>query len=118
MKAVIAGAGVEISALGYYPNPLAPDPDEAAVAVFHIKRVIEARHCWDWGRSTPSSGAIGRSRSTRTGHRFEAVWPPLVAFAEEHGVRIGIENCPMFFTKDEWPGGKNLATTPTIWRRM
>lgn len=24
----------------------------------------------------------------------------------------------MLFTKDEWPGGKNLATTPAIWRRM
>ena len=24
----------------------------------------------------------------------------------------------MLFTRDEWPGGKNLATTPAIWRRM
>jgi sugar phosphate isomerase/epimerase len=24
----------------------------------------------------------------------------------------------MLFTKDEWPGGKNLATTPAIWRKM
>ena len=50
--------------------------------------------------------------------RFLEVWRPLVAFAEEQGVRIGIENCPMFFTGDEWPGGKNLATRPAIWRRM
>jgi sugar phosphate isomerase/epimerase len=49
--------------------------------------------------------------------RFLATWRPLVKFAEEHGVRIGIENCPMLFTKDEWPGGKNLLTTPAIWRR-
>ena len=33
-------------------------------------------------------------------------------------MRIGIENCPMLFTGDEWPGGKNLATSPAIWRRM
>ena len=44
--------------------------------------------------------------------RFLEVWPPLIQFAEQHGVRIGIENCPMFFTGDEWPGGKNLASTP------
>ncbi len=50
--------------------------------------------------------------------RFLEVWPPLVRFAEEHGVRIGIENCPMFFTADEWPGGKNLAHSPAVWRRM
>jgi sugar phosphate isomerase/epimerase len=24
----------------------------------------------------------------------------------------------MLFTRDEWPGGKNLATTPVIWKKM
>jgi sugar phosphate isomerase/epimerase len=33
-------------------------------------------------------------------------------------VRIGIENCPMLFSKDEWPGGKNIATSPKLWRRL
>jgi sugar phosphate isomerase/epimerase len=42
----------------------------------------------------------------------------LVAHAESKSVRIGIENCPMLFTQDEWPGGKNLATSPAIWRHM
>ena len=49
--------------------------------------------------------------------RFLKTWKPIVRFAEDHGVKIGIENCPMSFTKDEWPGGKNLMTTPVIWRR-
>lgn len=118
VKAVMAGAGVEISALGYYPNPLAPDPDEAAVAVSHIKRVIEAAALLGLGTVNTFVGRDWTKSVDENWPRFEAVWPPLVAFAEAHGVRIGIENCPMFFTKDEWPGGKNLATTPTIWRRM
>jgi len=50
--------------------------------------------------------------------RFLDTWQPLVKFAEEQNVRIGIENCPMLFTNDEWPGGKNLAISPAIWRRM
>jgi sugar phosphate isomerase/epimerase len=50
--------------------------------------------------------------------RFLEVWKPLVGHAEARGVKIGIENCPMLFTNDEWPGGKNLATTPAIWRKM
>jgi sugar phosphate isomerase/epimerase len=50
--------------------------------------------------------------------RFLEVWRPLVRFAEDHGVRIAIENCPMLFTVDEWPGGKNLAHSPAIWRQM
>jgi sugar phosphate isomerase/epimerase len=45
-------------------------------------------------------------------------WKPIVDLAEKHGVRIGIENCPMLFTADEWPGGKNLASSPAIWRRL
>jgi sugar phosphate isomerase/epimerase len=50
--------------------------------------------------------------------RFLKTWRPLLAFAEDHGIRIAIENCPMSFTRDEWPGGKNLACSPVIWRRM
>ena len=50
--------------------------------------------------------------------RFLKTWRPLIAFAEDHGIKIGIENCPMLFTNDEWPGGKNLAMCPAIWRRM
>ena len=49
---------------------------------------------------------------------FAKVWPPIVRFAEERGVKIAIENCPMLFTKDEWPGGQNIASTPANWRKM
>jgi sugar phosphate isomerase/epimerase len=49
---------------------------------------------------------------------FLTVWPPLVRRAEELGVTLGIENCPMLFSGNEWPGGKNLATAPAVWRRM
>ena len=49
---------------------------------------------------------------------FRSVWPDLVRHAEAAGVRIGIENCPMLFSKDEWPGGKNLAISPSVWRKM
>jgi sugar phosphate isomerase/epimerase len=50
--------------------------------------------------------------------RMLQTWKPIVDLAEKHGVRIGIENCPMLFTQDEWPGGKNLASSPAIWRRL
>ncbi|MBC7256745.1 MAG: sugar phosphate isomerase/epimerase [Chloroflexi bacterium] len=118
IKQLLAETGVSISGLGYYPNPLAPDPDEAATYVEHIKKVIQAAE--RLGIKTVNT-FIGRdwTKSVEDNWcRFLHTWRPLVAFAEEHGVRIGIENCPMLFTADEWPGGKNLATTPTIWRRM
>jgi sugar phosphate isomerase/epimerase len=118
VKAVMADVGVEISGLGYYPNPLAPDPEESAVAVDQIKRVIRAASLLGLDVVNTFVGRDWTKSVDDNWHRFEAVWPPLIAFAEEHGVRIGIENCPMLFTVDEWPGGKNLATTPAIWRRM
>ena len=33
-------------------------------------------------------------------------------------MKIAIENCPMIFSHDEWPGGDNLAYSPAIWREM
>jgi len=41
-----------------------------------------------------------------------------VRYAQNEGVRVAIENCPMLFSRDEWPGGKNLAHSPAVWRRM
>jgi sugar phosphate isomerase/epimerase len=114
----MAAAGVAISGLGYYPNPLAPDLAEARVYVEHLRRVIQAARLLglsvvntfvgrDWTKSVEDNWA-----------RFLETWRPLIRFAEDLGIKIGIENCPMAFTEDEWPGGKNLATSPKIWRRM
>jgi sugar phosphate isomerase/epimerase len=115
---LMASAGVEISGLGYYPNPLAPDRAEAAVYIDHIKRVIEAAALLDLGIVNTFIGRDWTRSVDENWPRFLEVWPPLVNFAEDHGLRIGIENCPMLFTEDEWPGGKNLAASPAIWRRM
>lgn len=109
---------IEISGLGYYPNPLSPDAAEADSAVQHLRRVIEGARIL----SVPVVNTfIGRdwTRSMKDNwDRFHKVWPDLVRFAEDQGVRIAIENCPMLFTQDEWPGGKNMAVSPAIWRRM
>ena len=109
---------VSISTLGYYPNPLAPDPEEATLAVAHLKKVIAAAKAL--GVSVVST-FVGRdwTRSIEDNWpQFLRVWPDLIKFADDRGIRIAIENCPMLFTRDEWPGGKNLANSPLIWRRM
>jgi sugar phosphate isomerase/epimerase len=113
-----AEAGIEISGLGYYPNPLAPDKEEAAVYIDHIKDVIRAAALLDVGVVNTFIGRDWSKSYDDNWPRFKEVWPPLIAFAEEHNIRIGIENCPMYFSDDEWPGGKNLAHTPAMWRRM
>jgi sugar phosphate isomerase/epimerase len=111
-------AGVSISALGYYPNPLTPNAQEARVYINHLKKVIKAAALLgvkvvntfigrDWTKSVDDNWP-----------RFQRVWPPLIKYAADRGIKIGIENCAMLFSQDEWPGGKNLACTPAIWRRM
>ena len=110
--------GVSISALGYYPNPLAADRKEAKVYIDHIKRVIRAAELLGVGRMNTFVGRDPAKSVEENWPRFRQVWKPLVAYAAVRGVRIGIENCPMLFSGDEWPGGKNLAHCPAIWRRM
>ncbi|GAC1427473.1 MAG: sugar phosphate isomerase/epimerase [Chloroflexota bacterium] len=118
VRSLMQRTGVSISALGYYPNPLSADDAERAVAADHIRAVIDAAALL--GLSTVNT-FVGRDPARSVDGnwpRFREVWPPLVRYAGERGIRIGIENCPMFFTADEWPGGKNLATSPALWRRM
>lgn len=118
VKTWLKDYGVAISGLGYYPNPLTPDEAEAQVYIDHIKQVIKAAALLEVGVMNTFVGRNWTQSVDENWPRFMEVWPPLIQFAEEQGVRIGIENCPMLFTQDEWPGGKNLATTPAIWRRM
>ena len=118
VNGIMAEAGVTISGLGYYPNPLAPDQAEAERYVQHIRKVIQATSLLGLKRMNTFVGRDWTKSVDDNWPRFCDTWKPLVKLAEDHGVRIGIENCPMLFSKDEWPGGKNLATTPAIWRRM
>jgi sugar phosphate isomerase/epimerase len=118
VNGVMAQHKVAISGLGYYPNPLAPDPAEAQVYVDHLKQVILAAELLGVGVVNTFVGRDWTRSLADNWPRFLATWKPLIQFAEDHGVKIGIENCPMLFTGDEWPGGKNLARSPAIWRRM
>lgn len=110
--------GIEISALGYYPNPLCPDVEEAGKYVEHIQKVIAASAKLGINRMNTFIGRDWKKSVDDNWPRFLQTWPELIRYAEQQQVRIGIENCPMSFTRDEWPGGKNLACTPAIWRRM
>ncbi len=118
VRGLVNRTGVQISGLGYYPNPLHPDPAHRERVVAHLKRVIQAAPLFgvhvantfigrDWTKSVADNWTM-----------FDEIWPDIANFAEQHQVRIGIENCPMLFSANEWPGGTNLATTPAIWRRM
>lgn len=110
--------GVAISALGYYPNPLCPDRAEAEIYITHIKRVIDAAVLLGINMVTTFIGNDWHKNVDDNWPRFVEVWGPLLDYAKANKTKIGIKNCAMFFTDDEWPAGKNIAYSPKIWRRM
>ncbi|HQV69180.1 MAG TPA: sugar phosphate isomerase/epimerase [Thermoflexales bacterium] len=118
INALMKKTGLEISSLGYYPNPMHPDPEHRATVIAHLKKVIVAAQMI----GVPIVGTFVGRDQTKTVEAnlqmFGEVWTPIVKFAADHGIKIAIENCPMIFSNDEWPGGQNLATTPYIWRKM
>lgn len=118
VRRLVQETGVSISGLGYYPNPLSPDLDESRRTVAHLERVLEAAAELGLAQVNTFVGRDWTRSVDDQWGRFLETWRPLVARAEKLGVRIGIENCPMLFSRDEWPGGKNLAVSPSIWRRM
>jgi sugar phosphate isomerase/epimerase len=110
--------GGALSGHGYYPNTLSADRAESELAVSHLHRLIDAAAALGVGVVNSFVGRDPSKSIEANWPRFLETWTPLVDHAEKSGVRIGIENCPMLFTQDEWPGGKNLATSPAVWRKM
>jgi len=110
--------GIEISGLGYYPNPLDPDEEKSKFYVSHIMKVIDASVLLGVNKINTFIGRDKNKTIDENFERFLKIWKPLIQYAESKNVKVGIENCPMIFSRDEWPGGNNLATTPPIWRRM
>lgn len=113
-----ADKGVEISSLAYYPNTMDPDIKKRVTHIEHLYKLIDAASRLGVNMVTTF---IGRDPNKNVEENLEIVkkvWPPILKYAERIGVKIGIENCPMLFTNDEWPGGQNLMTTPSNWRRV
>lgn len=109
---------VSISGLGYYPNPLDPDTAKSEFYIEHIKKIIRACN----QLNVPVMNTfIGRDQNLNMQDNlalFKKLWQPIIETAKQEDIKIGIENCPMFFTNDEWPGGKNLAISPAVWDIM
>lgn len=110
--------GIEIAALAYFPNPMSDDEETAERARGHLNKVIDAAALMKVNLVTTFIGKNKTKTIEENLELMEEIWPPILKYAEARGVKIAIENCPMYFTQDEWPGGNNLAVNPQVWRRM
>lgn len=118
VQALVKKHGVAIAGLGYYPNPLDADFQHRRVVVAHLKKVIDAAAALRIGVVNTFIGRDPNLSIEANWPRLLAVWPEIVRHAESAGIKLGIENCPMLFSRDEWPGGKNLAVSPAVWRGL
>ena len=109
---------MENSSLAFYPNPLDPNEEKQKATVDHLMNVIRASAKLGVNRVTTFIGRDQTLTIEENLQKMVPVWQPILALAEELNVQIGIENCPMLFGPDQWPGGQNLMTTPAIWRKV
>lgn len=117
-KAYAAEKKVALSALAYYPNPLDEDLEKRQLVIDHIYSVIDAAKLMEINLVTTFIGRMPSKTISENLTEVEKVWKPILAYAEKQKVKIAIENCPMLFTEDEWPGGQNLMTTPALFRKI
>jgi sugar phosphate isomerase/epimerase len=118
VRATLARHGIAISALAYYPNNLHPDDAHREEVNAHLRRVIDAAAALGVDTVGTFAGNDKDRPLPENLERFRRIWPPLVQYAGEREVKLAIENCPMIFSWDEWPGGNNLAWSPAIWDEM
>lgn len=109
---------VSLSALAYYPNPLDEDLTKREQVIQHLYSVIDAAKLLDVNLVTTFLGRMPSKPISENLAEMVKVWQPILAHAEKQQVKIAIENCPMLFTEDEWPGGQNLMTTPALFRKI
>lgn len=109
--------GLEISSLAYYPNYFDPDPETAEFSRNHLKKAIKAASLLGVDNVGTFVGRDSNKSVEESLKDFKRVFTNLVKYAEDHNIKIAIENCPMLW-KDRWPGGNNLAATPEIWAQM
>jgi len=118
VKELVASKGLEISSLAFYPNTMDPDLDKRNAAIEHLKAVICASAKLGVGMVTTFIGKDQYKTIEENIELFKEIWPGLIALAEEKGVKVAIENCPMLFGADQWPGGQNLMCTPVIYKKL
>jgi len=118
LRSEIEGKGLSISGLGYYPNPLHPDPATRRQMIDHVKAVIVAAGRMGIPFMNTFMGGDAQKTTDENWDEALKVWPDIVKHAQDNGVRLTIENCPMIFSRNEWPAGNNIAWSPYIWRRI
>jgi sugar phosphate isomerase/epimerase len=116
-RALFERTGLEISSLAYYENNLIGDLGRREEIRGHVKRCVDAAQ----SLGVPYVGTfLGRDVTKSVVENMaeaERIFPELVDYAGERGVKIIVENCVMEgWHPDGYPG--NIAYSPELWEWM
>ncbi len=121
-KGVMNRHSIQITALTYCRNFLSSDEQEAACHIAELEKRIEFAGSLGIEKIVTSTGIDKtveegiydsadsiRKIPARSLDAFECVFTPMVRLAEENGVKIAFENCPLM---------GNIAISPVMWRQI
>ena len=114
----VSAKGMHISSLAFYPNTMDANIEKRNAAIEHLKALIKASAKLGVNMVTTFIGNDQNKTVEENIELFKEIWPPIIALAEENGVKVAIENCPMLFGRDQWPGGQNLMHSPVIYKKL
>ena len=108
--------GIEISAVGSYTNNLSPNLAERERDVAHLHQLLSVAELLGCDTIGTFAGRDPEKDISDNIPIFREVFTPLVSEAEDRGIKVVVENCPMF---QGWPfRGINFAYTPDSWDMM
>ena len=114
---LFAKHGLELSAFAYYENNLHPDLHRRAEIATHLRHAIDAASALDVKYVGTFVGRDPARSVVENQREAERVFPSLVDYAGERGVKLIIENCVMEgWHPDGYPG--NIAYSPELWEWM
>ena len=111
VKTVLEGTDIPVTTLGLYCNPLAKEDHKKA-----LEYVIDSAHYFGAKNVATFAGALTGESVDASMPKFKEVFTDLAKRAEDKGLNLVIENCPM--------GGRwrkttdNIAFHPRAWDMM
>ncbi len=115
VEEALGDSGAVISAMGIYGNPLEQDEESNATRE-GLRILIENAHRFGTNVVGCFTGRVRERPIPESIGRFRDVFGGMALIAQDCGVRIGFENCPMGGTWER--GDWNIAHNPAAWEMM
>ena len=107
---------IQVSAIGHYQNNLDPDPAKRKAALDYLSRLLDLGAMMGVKVMCTFAGRDPELEIADNIPAFTAAFVPLAKKAEDMGMKIGFENCPMFHYHPF--RGINIAFVPRAWDLM